>query len=70
MDIPFKTAVVLSNMFVFSSLGIYLNYRSEILFGGLRLTGPDATLVLNNRDFTRIVTGPSYLNVISALISA
>lgn len=39
MDIPFKTAVVLSNMFVYSSLGIYLNYRSGILFSGLRLTG-------------------------------
>ena len=38
MVIPFKTAVVLSNMFVFSSLGIYLNYRSAILFSGLRLS--------------------------------
>lgn len=37
MDIPFKTGVVLSNMFVFTSLGIYLNYRSEILFSGLNL---------------------------------
>jgi two-component system, LytTR family, response regulator len=27
------------------------------------------TLVLNNRDFTRIVTGPSYLNVINALLT-
>ena len=37
MIIPFKTAVVLSNILVFTSLGIYLNYRSEILFSGLRL---------------------------------
>jgi sensor histidine kinase YesM len=37
MIIPFKTAVVLSNIFIFSSLGIYLNYRSEILFSGLNL---------------------------------
>lgn len=27
------------------------------------------TLVLNNRDFTRIVTGPSFLNVINALLT-
>jgi two-component system LytT family sensor kinase len=32
MIIPFKTAVVLSNILFYSSLGIYLNYRSEILF--------------------------------------
>src|ERR1700742_2012045 len=38
MIIPFKSAVVLSSMFVFSSLGIYLNYRSEILFSSLNLT--------------------------------
>ncbi|HXB92691.1 MAG TPA: histidine kinase [Puia sp.] len=38
MIIPFKTAVVLSNIFIFSSLGIYLNYRSEILFSGLNLS--------------------------------
>jgi sensor histidine kinase YesM len=38
MVIPFKTAVVLSNMFVFSSLGIYLNYRSGILFSSLPLS--------------------------------
>jgi two-component system LytT family sensor kinase len=38
MKIPFDTAVELSNIFVFSSLGIYLNYRSEILFGGLNLS--------------------------------
>ena len=37
MVIPFRTAVVLGNMFVFSSLGIYLNYRSGILFSGLGL---------------------------------
>ncbi|MBS1529697.1 MAG: histidine kinase [Bacteroidetes bacterium] len=37
MHIPFKTAVVLSNIFVFSSLGIYLYYRSEILFSGLNI---------------------------------
>ena len=28
----------LSNIFIFSSLGIYLNYRSEILFSGLNLS--------------------------------
>lgn len=38
MIIPFKAAVVLGNMFVFSSLGIYLNYRSEILFSSLNIT--------------------------------
>ena len=38
MQIPFRTAVVLSNMFIFSSLGIYLNYRSEILFSSLNLS--------------------------------
>lgn len=38
MNIPFKTAVVLSNIFVFSSLGIYLNYRSEILFSNLNIS--------------------------------
>ncbi|HTR31305.1 MAG TPA: histidine kinase [Puia sp.] len=37
MIIPFKTAVTLSNIFVYTSLGIYLNYRAEILFSGLRL---------------------------------
>ena len=37
MTIPFKTAVVLSNMFIYSSLGIYLNYRSDILFSGLNI---------------------------------
>jgi two-component system LytT family sensor kinase len=37
MIIPFKTAVVLSNIFIYSSLGIYLNYRSEILFSSLNL---------------------------------
>src|SRR5579872_4670574 len=37
MMIPFKTAVVLSNIFIYSSLGIYLNYRSGILFSGLNL---------------------------------
>ncbi len=38
MIIPFTTAVELSNIFIFSSLGIYLNYRSEILFSGLNLS--------------------------------
>ena len=38
MIIPFKTAVVLSTMFIYSSLGIYLNYRSEILFSSLNIT--------------------------------
>src|SRR5579864_55867 len=38
MIIPFKTAVVLSNIFIFASLGIYLNYRSEILFSALNLS--------------------------------
>src|ERR1700760_4568558 len=38
MIIPFKTAVVLSNILVFSSLGIYLNYRSEILFSSLNIS--------------------------------
>jgi len=38
MHIPFKTAVVLSNIFIFSSLGIYLYYRSEILFSGLNIS--------------------------------
>ncbi len=38
MVIPFKTAMVLSNIFVFTSLGIYLNFRSEILFSSLPLT--------------------------------
>src|SRR5579862_2611511 len=38
MNIPFKTAMVLSNMLVFSSLGIYLNYRSEILFSNLNIS--------------------------------
>src|SRR6266852_8872118 len=37
MIIPFKTAVVLSNILIFSSLGIYLNYRSEILFSNLNI---------------------------------
>ncbi len=38
MIIPFKTAVVLSNILFFSSLGIYLNYRSEILFSSLNFS--------------------------------
>jgi two-component system, LytTR family, sensor kinase len=38
MIIPFKVAAELSNIFIFSSLGIYLNYRSEILFSGLNLS--------------------------------
>jgi two-component system, LytTR family, sensor kinase len=38
MIIPFTTAVWLSNIFIFSSLGIYLTYRSEILFSGLHLS--------------------------------
>src|ERR1700722_4392010 len=38
MTIPFETAVELSNILIFSSLGIYLNYRSAILFGGLNLS--------------------------------
>jgi two-component system LytT family sensor kinase len=38
MTIPFTTAMALSNIFIFSSLGIYLNYRSEILFSGLNLS--------------------------------
>lgn len=39
MIIPFRTAVVLSNIFIFSSLGIYLFFRSEVLFSGLSVTG-------------------------------
>jgi two-component system LytT family sensor kinase len=39
MIIPFTTTVELSNIFIFSSLGIYLNYRSKILFSGLNLLG-------------------------------
>ncbi len=39
MIIPFKTAVVLSNIFIFSSLGIYLNYRAQTLFSSLNLYG-------------------------------
>jgi two-component system LytT family sensor kinase len=35
MVIPFKLAVILSNILVFSTVGIYLNYRSEILFSSL-----------------------------------
>jgi two-component system LytT family sensor kinase len=38
MKIPFTTAVEMSNIFFFSSLGIYLNYRSKILFSGLNLS--------------------------------
>src|SRR5581483_3745292 len=38
MHIPFKTAVVLTNIFIFSSLGIYLYYRSEILFSNLNIS--------------------------------
>jgi two-component system, LytTR family, sensor kinase len=38
MTIPFDTAVELINILVFSSLGIYLNYRSEILFSALNLS--------------------------------
>lgn len=38
MTIPFTTAMALGNIFIFSSLGIYLNYRSEILFSGLNLS--------------------------------
>jgi two-component system LytT family sensor kinase len=38
MNIPFKAVVVLSNMLFFSSLGIYLNYRSEILFSNLNIS--------------------------------
>src|ERR1700733_15275590 len=38
MNIPWKTVVVLSSILLFSSLGIYLHYRSEILFGGLRIS--------------------------------
>jgi len=38
MIIPFKTAVVLSTIFIYSSLGIYLNYRSGILFSGLNIS--------------------------------
>jgi len=38
MNIPFATAMELTNIFIFSSLGIYLNYRSEILFSGLNLS--------------------------------
>ncbi|MFB9843376.1 sensor histidine kinase [Mucilaginibacter ginsenosidivorans] len=38
MHIPFQTAVVLSNIFVFSSVGIYLYYRYEILFSGFNIS--------------------------------
>lgn len=38
MHLPWKTAIILSNIFVFSSLGIYLNFRSKILFSGLRIS--------------------------------
>lgn len=38
MHIPFGTAVVLSNIFIFSSIGIYLYYRSEILFSGFNIS--------------------------------
>jgi two-component system LytT family sensor kinase len=38
MIIPFKTAVILSNILIFSSLGIYLNFRSEILFSALNIS--------------------------------
>jgi two-component system, LytTR family, sensor kinase len=37
MNIPFTIAVGLGNILFFSSLGVYLNYRSEILFSGLNL---------------------------------
>ena len=37
MYIPQKTVMVLGNLLVFSSLGIYLNYRSGILFSGLKI---------------------------------
>ena len=39
MIIPFKTTVILSNIFIFTSLGIYLSFRSEILFRSLPITG-------------------------------
>ena len=38
MHIPFETAIVLSNIFIFSSIGIYLYYRSEILFSWTNLS--------------------------------
>ncbi|MDP4149891.1 MAG: histidine kinase [Bacteroidota bacterium] len=38
MIIPFRTAVMLSNILIFSSLGIYLNYRAEILFSHLNIS--------------------------------
>src|SRR6185312_3688515 len=38
IHIPFNTAVVLSNIFVFSSVGIFLYYRYEILFRWLNIS--------------------------------
>lgn len=38
IHIPLPTAVVLSNIFVFSSVGIYLYYRYEILFSWLNIS--------------------------------
>ncbi len=38
MHIPFKTVVALSNILLFSSLGTYLIYRSEILFSTLNIS--------------------------------
>ncbi|MGZ3777734.1 MAG: sensor histidine kinase [Mucilaginibacter sp.] len=38
IHIPLQTAVVLSNIFVFSSVGIYLYYRYEILFSWLNIS--------------------------------
>jgi two-component system LytT family sensor kinase len=38
MIIPFRTAVVLSNIFVFTSLGIYFFYRSATIFSGFNLS--------------------------------
>ncbi len=38
MIIPFRTAVILSNIFVFTSLGIYFFYRSATIFSGLNLS--------------------------------
>ncbi len=38
IHIPLQTAVVLSNVFVFSSLGIFLYYRYEILFSWLNIS--------------------------------
>src|ERR1700756_1538631 len=38
IHIPLQTAVVLSNIFVFSSAGIFLYYRYEILFSWLNIS--------------------------------